>query len=724
MSEHHPHGLIFHATALVLCLAVILAACTQPDLPTELPSTMLPTHPNATSTETEAPPTAAPNKALPLPTATEPSRVIGVENASQVIRLNTLGKGLITGQPVFSPDGSRLVIPASTGFIIYNTHTNQEIRSIRTIGYASNAAFSPDGQLLATNSTNGPITLLDADGVRVRDLDSQTTNINYYIELAFSADGQMLASSCHPDDTIKVWRVGDGQLLYSFKASSFDLSPDSTMLAAWWWRSENDLDHYEVDLYSLADGSLLNQWEGQRAVFSPTNLLAVENKGIVGLMDIHKDLSMPSMEGSQSAFSADGQTMALYNHSQVMLYDVAKGALLRVLEGRHGMAASFLFAPDGQSIAGMVSTNKPACCQGGPDTLALWRVGDGKLITTLGYPEYSTWFTFSPDGQTLAVVDSKGVKLLNATDGTPQATLDGYTPSVGGIAFSPDGQIVASAAGEPVYHLNLWQVEEGKVVQRLENPGASGSLYPSIDVAFSPDGKIVAMGSDLYRAQDGSRMTELQNEMVETYSFVASSIVFSPDSTTLAVGYLGGQLHLWNLAANTLIRKLEGYTGQVNSLSYSPGGQRLAAVYTYPDDIVQIWQPSDGKPIYQISGALFKRVAYSPDGQTLATLAATKENDERGNPWGNVQLRRAEDGKELFSLGVQDATCLAFSPDGQILATGSPDGTVQLWQVADGKLLATFEGHSGTIAGLAFSPDGMLLGSGSDDGTVSLWGIK
>jgi len=138
---------------------------------------------------------------------------------------------------------------------------------------------------------------------------------------------------------------------------------------------------------------------------------------------------------------------------------------------------------------------------------------------------------------------------------------------------------------------------------------------------------------------------------------------------------------------------------------------------------VQVWQLPDGKPSFILTGGHFTQVAYSADGRTLATVMVNEEYDQYGWLAGFVQLWNALDGKELAQLDVEDAVSIAFSPDSRILATGSLDGTLRLWEIADGRLLMEAKGHYAQIQCVLFSPDGTGLVSGSQDGTIVLWGI-
>jgi uncharacterized protein (TIGR03066 family) len=114
-------------------------------------------------------------------------------------------------------------------------------------------------------------------------------------------------------------------------------------------------------------------------------------------------------------------------------------------------------------------------------------------------------------------------------------------------------------------------------------------------------------------------------------------------------------------------------------------------------------------------GASVWRVAFSPDGATLAACVGGKEHPLK--LWDVATRKSTGDliGHEGF------VACLAFAPDGKTLASGGDDKTVRLWDLAGRQQRHTLQGHASAVNAVAFSPDGTLLASASKDGTVRLW---
>jgi WD40 repeat protein len=129
------------------------------------------------------------------------------------------------------------------------------------------------------------------------------------------------------------------------------------------------------------------------------------------------------------------------------------------------------------------------------------------------------------------------------------------------------------------------------------------------------------------------------------------------------------------VSAQQATKTLEGHTGAVRCVTYSPDGKTLAAASS--DHRIKLWDVATDKE--------------------QATLKGHTE-------WRGV-------------------IAVAFNPDGKTLASGNQDGTIELWDVATGKEQATLEGHLQLVCSVAFSPDGKTLASGSADHTIKLWDV-
>ena len=150
--------------------------------------------------------------------------------------------------------------------------------------------------------------------------------------------------------------------------------------------------------------------------------------------------------------------------------------------------------------------------------------------------------------------------------------LNGHTNPVWSVAFSPDGQILASGATDNT--VRLWQVENGSNFETFVDPTGWVS-----NVVFSPDGQILASGDYdntiyLWRVSDGSQLQAIKGPISTN---TIRSVAFSPDGMILASGATDSAIRLWRVSDGVQINTLEGNTSWVDSVTFSPDGKILAS---------------------------------------------------------------------------------------------------------------------------------------------------
>jgi len=499
---------------------------------------------------------------------------------------------------------------------------------------------------------------------------------------AFRPDGKVLAL-VEADGSIALCDLASGRNLPPLPAGprpvNLRFHPSGQYLAV------SSPDHQNVDVWDLAEGKVVFRLVGDR------------------------------YRGGSLAWSPDGSLLAVGStDTNIYVCTFPGGGIHAVLRGHEHVVTGVEFHPSGLALA---STSQD-------DTTRLWCFSLGGELVLPG----EQLLGFSRDGRRLATGPTQGGltlwELANPGDCLQYLPYGQGPTSCGwGIAFAPDGRLLASASEQGV---NLWDARAARLVGRVPSGDGHALAFHPKDRRLFTTGRRGLMQWPIVPDRDGQTLRVGPGTVVRPTIANSRSLRIDVAGTgeRLVLGAGDGGVDLVPLAEPGGARRLGMHEG-LQGVALSPDSRWAVSVgrlYDVPghDDAVRIWDVAQGTLVRRLpldGRDIDFGVTFSPDGRWLVTGALSGFYFREVGSW-ELKARLPRYPRSLFGL-------VAFTRDGGLLALAQGRNRIDLHEAATLRRLATLETPGmATLTGLSLSPDGTRLAAATNYNMIALWNLR